>query len=95
MAAFRQGLNEAGYIEGRNVTIKYRWAELHYDRIPELAADLVRRKVTVIAANHRDSSTRSQSRDRSRYLIVFEMASDPVELGLSPASIARGATSPA
>ena len=80
VAGFRQGLNEAGFIDGRNVTIEFRWAHSDYSRLPELAADLVRRQVAVIV-----SAPRAQDAAKSAtetIPIVFVIGADPVRLGL-------------
>ena len=86
--AFRQGLKDTGYVEGENIAIEYRWAESQYDRLPALAADLVRRKVDVIAAN--SPAMLPAKAATATIPIVFTTSSDPVELGQSPGQQRHG-----
>jgi putative tryptophan/tyrosine transport system substrate-binding protein len=84
LAALRQGLRDKGYVDGQNLTIEYRWADGHYDRLPALAADLVRRRVALIISTGGIVAARAVKAAMTEIPVVFASGDDPVRFGIVP-----------
>jgi putative ABC transport system substrate-binding protein len=94
VTAFRQGLSDIGFVESQNIAIEFRWARGQYDRLPALAADLVGRRVAVLAAVGGDLSSFAAKQATSTIPIVFGMGADPVLAGLVDSFNQPGGTRP-